>query len=341
MNILNPKISIIFPSYNGEKFLKRTLDSIKNLNYLDKIELIIIDNNSVDSSIDIINSYKDYINIKLIRRYKNQGFAKACNIGVKKAKSESIFITNQDVIFPQLFFQKLMKLYLDYNINGEIIISPAIIFEGNGIHYFGAKNHFLGFSYTPEIHQELPKKKILKRTTRFSGGSLFIKKDLFLKLGCFDPKFFMYYEDTDLSLRAKRYGVNIYTISDPYLIHQKHEIYLNDLRYYLLERNRFLSFFKNISSFKKLIPFFIILEIVLILHSILIKKLPLRIRIYYELYKNREILKKIRRESKKKFFLLPYQSFSKTLDSSLIGTVKYKKIFQKFLNLLNIILKLA
>ena len=45
MNTDNPKISIIFPSYNGERFLKRNLDSIKNLSNLNEIELIIIDNN--------------------------------------------------------------------------------------------------------------------------------------------------------------------------------------------------------------------------------------------------------------------------------------------------------
>ncbi len=341
MDELNSKISIIFPTYNGEKYLKRTFDSIKNLNVLEEVELIIIDNNSNDSSLDIIDSYKPYINIKLIKQNSNQGFAKACNIGVIKAKSEFIFITNQDVIFPRVFFQKLMKLYKDYKINHEIIISPAIIFEENGIHYFGAKNHFLGFSYTPEIHHDLPKKKVIKRTNRFSGGSLFIKKDLFLKLGCFDPKFFMYYEDTDLSLRAIRCGISIYTTSDPYLIHQKHEFTLNSFRYYLLERNRFILVFKNINRIKKLIPYFIILEIILLFQSIIIKKFPLRIRIYYELLKNREYLRRLRRNSKQELKLLPYQSFSKTLDSSLIGTIKYKKIFEKFLNMLNILLKLA
>ena len=340
MNVLNPKISIIFPTYNGEKYLKRTLDSIKNLNGLDKIELIIIDNNSVDSSLDVIDSYKDYINIKLIKQYKNQGFAKACNIGVKKAKSEFIFITNQDVIFPRFFFQKLMKLYIDYKKSYEIIVSTAIIFEEDGIHYFGAKNHFLGFTYTKDMYQKLPKKKIIKNTQRFSGGSLFIKKFFFLELGGFDNIFFMYNEDTDLSLKCLRKGIKIYTTNDPFLIHQKHTMEFSDFKYYLYERNRYLTFFKNIDNFKKLVPYFILTEIILLFHSVLIKKFKYRIRIYYELLTKIKKIKQMRLNSKQEAPLFPYQQLSKSLDEILIVDLKHSKIFEKFLKIFNYLLKM-
>ncbi len=77
-NKLDPKISIIFPLFNGEKFLKRNLDSIRNLYNLENLELVIIDNNSNDSGIKVIESYNKYLNIKLIKNNKNMGFAKAC-----------------------------------------------------------------------------------------------------------------------------------------------------------------------------------------------------------------------------------------------------------------------
>ena len=95
MNYLNLRISIIFPSYNGENYLIRNLDSIKKLNNLNEIELVIIDNNSNDSSIKIIESYKKNIQIKLIKGNTNLGFSKACNIGALNAEGEFIFITNQ------------------------------------------------------------------------------------------------------------------------------------------------------------------------------------------------------------------------------------------------------
>ena len=194
------KISIIFPTYNGENVLQANLTSIQNLSNLDEIELIIIDNNSTDSTKEVIKSCKD-INLRLIEQSRNLGFAEACNIGVLNAKGEFIFITNQDVIFPSKFFQKLKKVYLDYKKKNEFIISPAVIFKGGTIHYFGAKIHFLGFSFTPEIGKKLPKRQVIKNTQRISGCALFMKKDLFIEIGGFDNNLFMYCEDTDFAMR--------------------------------------------------------------------------------------------------------------------------------------------
>jgi len=334
-----PKISIIFPSYNGEKFLHRNLDSIKQLSNLNEIELIIVDNNSKDSSKEIIKSYSKTLHVKLVELNNNVGFAKACNIGATYAKGEFIFITNQDMLFLKNFFQELLTIYKNYKKNQEIIISPAIIFEGNGIHYFGAKIHILGFSYSPNLGQKLPHKQIVVKTQRISGGSLFIKNELFLKLGGFDNIYFMYYEDTDLSLRILREGIKMYTTSFPYLIHQKHEWNFNDFRYYLLERNRFILIFKNINHLKKLIPLFLLTEPLLLFQSIIMKKFRLRIRIYYELLSNLKKIKNLRKKSKQKMFLFPYQKLDKTLDPILLGEMKSFKVFIRFLGFINYLLK--
>ena len=337
----DPQISIIFPTYNDEKFLFLNLNSICNLKNLDKLELIIIDNNSKDSSVEIILKFSKLINIKLIKLNTNVGFAKACNIGASKAKGKFLFITNQDVIFQISFFEIILKIYNKLKYEEEIIISPAIIFENNGIHYFGAKIHLLGFTYTKEMYQNLPKHQIIRKTQRFSGGSLFIKTGLFIKLGGFDNTFFMYNEDTDLSLKCLRNGIKIYTTNQTFLIHQKHSMEFSDFKYYLYERNRILSFFKNINDFKKLIPFFILSESAILFHSILIKKFKFRIRIYYELFSNIKLIKFIRRKSRSELALLPYQYLSKSLDSLLVKDLKffnfYEKLIKKFNNILELI----
>lgn len=336
----DPLISIIFPMYNGEKFLSKNLNSIIKIKNSDQLELIIIDNNSKDSSVEIVLNFSKLINIKMIRLTSNVGFAKACNIGASKAKGKFIFITNQDVILPSNLFEIMLKIYDQFKIKEEIIISPAIIFENNGIHYFGAKIHFLGFTYTKEMHQELPETQTIKNTQRFSGGSLFIKKSLFLKLGGFDNIFFMYNEDTDLSLKCIRKGIRIYTTNKTFLIHQKHVMELNDLKYYLYERNRFLTFFKNINNFKKLVPYFTIIEIILLIHSILIKKFKYRIIIYYELIKRIRFIKLMREKSRQEFPLLSYQYLSRNLDEILIADLKIATHFKIFLIIINYILNL-
>lgn len=341
MEKTNHSISIIIPTFNGANYLKKNLDSIRELNNLDEIELVIIDNKSTDSTINTIKSYEKDINIKLIENNFNEGFAGACNLGVEKSISEFVFITNQDVLFPPDFFDKLMQIYNNLKKTQEIVISPALVFETGKIHYFGAKNHFLGFSYTPETGEFLPKNKIIKRTQRLSGGTLFIKKDLFLKIGGFYRKFFMYYEDTDLSLRLLRNGYKIYTTNDPYLIHQKIYQSLNEFQYYFLERNRFIVIIRNVDNIDKLLPFIILVELILLFHSLFIRKFKLRFKIYLELIFNIKPLKKIRETSKREAKLLPYQKLSKSLDPILLGELQRITIFGKMLKLLNKILKYA
>ena len=114
---------------------------------------------------------------------------------------------------------------------------------------------------------------------------------------------------------------------------------MSDFRYYLLERNRYITFAKNIDNFKKLLPYFILSEIMLIFQSIISKKFKLRVRIYYELFSRIKSLKIIRENSKKEANLLSLQNLSNVLDSVLIENSRNNKMFKKFLDLFNFVLK--
>ena len=160
-------------------------------------------------------------------------------------------------------------------------------------------------------------------------------------MGGFDKSFFMYYEDTDLSLKMLRNGYRIYTTNDPFLIHQKNHQTLNDFQYFFLERNRFIVLIKNISNIQKLLPFLIFIEIILFFHSFFIKKFKVRIKIYQEIILKFGYFRRIRRKSKREGALISYQTLSKTLDPVLLGSLQRLKVFKKFLNLLNRFLKLV
>lgn len=288
------KISIIFPSYNGENVIFNNLRSIQNLKNSNEIELLIVDNNSIDSTVDIINSFKNSININLIEQKENLGFAKACNIAVIKAKGEFIFITNQDVAFPKDFFIILLNLYKKIEKDQEIIISPAVVFPGKYINYFGAKIHFLGMSYTPNMYKKIPKEKGYYKTLKAAGCSMFMKKKVFLKLNGFDPFFFMYHEDSDFSLKAVRNQITIYTTNEILLTHQKIHMSINNFTYYYIERNRYLVIYKNVDNLKSLIPYIIISELMLIFQALLSNKIITRFRIYKFLIQNYRKIKYLR-----------------------------------------------
>lgn len=104
-----PKISVIMPLYNGEKYLKEAIDSILNQTYSD-FELLLINDASTDSTETIINSYHDY-RIVYIKNEENLGLIKTLNKGLDLAKGEFIARMDQDDIsLPERFEKQIAIL---------------------------------------------------------------------------------------------------------------------------------------------------------------------------------------------------------------------------------------
>lgn len=97
------KVSVIVPIFNGEKYLKKCLDSIVNQTLKD-IEIILIDDGSTDNSLEIIKEYSSlYNNIKYFYK-ENEGQAIARNLGIEKANGEFIaFVDSDDYIETNMF----------------------------------------------------------------------------------------------------------------------------------------------------------------------------------------------------------------------------------------------
>lgn len=92
---MSPKISVIIPVYNVDKYLKQCLESIINQTLKD-IELIIVDDGSTDNSKEVIEYYKSkYCNIKTLYQ-KNQGVSVARNLALKHANGEYVFYMDSD-----------------------------------------------------------------------------------------------------------------------------------------------------------------------------------------------------------------------------------------------------
>lgn len=96
------KFSIIVPVYNVEKYLSHCLDSVLNQDF-DDYEIIAVDDESPDHSIDILNEYKKKTEKLKIIRQKNKGLGGARNTGIKEAKGEYlIFLDSDDYIAPKM-----------------------------------------------------------------------------------------------------------------------------------------------------------------------------------------------------------------------------------------------
>ena len=107
----NIKVSIITPTFNSEKYLTKTLQSIKNQTYK-KFELIIIDGGSTDRTLKIIKENKKLI--QYCETKKDKGIYDAFNKGIKLAKGKYIVIVNSDDTLTKNALQILNKYDLKF-----------------------------------------------------------------------------------------------------------------------------------------------------------------------------------------------------------------------------------
>ena len=113
---MKPKVSILVPCYNVEKYLKQCLDSIVNQTLKD-IEIIVINDGSTDSTLNIIKSYaKQDKRIKIIDK-ENEGYGKSMNQGLDAATGKYIGIVESDDWADTDMFEKLVKIADENNVD--------------------------------------------------------------------------------------------------------------------------------------------------------------------------------------------------------------------------------
>ena len=216
-----PHIKILILNWNGEDIIEKCIDSIKLNNYKN-YSIDIIDNGSKDKSISILTN--KYPEITLHKISKNLGYSRGYNYAFEKLKISTFdyyLILNNDVIVKNNLLIKLYENIIKYGENN--IYCPKIYnLNNNKIWYAGGYyNRFLGITKHIGIDKTEDKYTYKTRKTGYASGCcLLIKKNIIEKLKGFDSSYFMYYEDVDLCLRAKKLSCDIYYLDDCSINHE-------------------------------------------------------------------------------------------------------------------------
>lgn len=229
------KLSVIIVNYNVKYFLEQCLKSVLKASKTIDCEIFVVDNNSVDGSVQMIES--SYPNIKLIANIENVGFSKANNQAIKLSQGEYILLLNPDTIVEPDTFEKTLA-YMDKN--------PSV--GGLGVKMIDGKGKFL-----PESKRGLPTpsvafykifglSSILPKSKKFgryhlgylseneinevevlAGAFMLIRKSVIDKIGMLDEDYFMYGEDIDISYRITKAGYKNIYFPETRIIHYKGE----------------------------------------------------------------------------------------------------------------------
>ena len=195
------KASVIIPNWNGEKLLKDCLSSLTKQTYKN-FEIIVVDNDSTDDSVEFINKF--YPSIKLIRLNKNYGFAKAINEGARNSNADYVVFLNNDTYVDKNWLKSLVVYAEKYpeaiSINSKLLnyYNHSKI-DGVGI-LINEVGQAKSLGWEEEDKGQYDRVKYIFGAT--AGAALFKRLD-FIKVGMFDEDYFMYSEEVDFAFRAQ------------------------------------------------------------------------------------------------------------------------------------------
>ena len=211
--------SIIIISYNTKKLLINCLNSIFNNFKNNPCEIIIVDNASNDGSAEFIKS--SYPSVLLVENKENNGFGAANNRGAKIAQGDILFFLNPDTLIQDDVFQKIVEVFAADP--GVAIAAPQLVLaDGSAQSWAYGWDRGIWEALTNKFKNREPSHQLNNSALKVdwvSGAALIIRREIFEKIGGFDEKFFMYFEDRDLCERVRKIGYRVVVLPGKKVIH--------------------------------------------------------------------------------------------------------------------------
>lgn len=226
-------ISVIIVNYKVPECLLETLRSLREADLYEKIEIIVVDNASNDNSRQLIKT--GFPEVNWIQLKYNLGFGKASNIGVKNAHGKYILLLNPDTVISKNTLSvsvKFMSEHADAGLVGPKILNPDGTLQASCRRSFVtplvAFYHFSGLSHLFPKSRRFGRynltymdPNIAAQVEAVSGSFMFLPRELFVEIGGFDERFFLYGEDLDLCWRIREKGYEIWYNPDTQIVHRK------------------------------------------------------------------------------------------------------------------------
>lgn len=224
-----PFCSIIVLNYFGEKIIEKTINALLAMNYPKKMyEVIIVDSNSKDKSRQIIDGLvKKHPNIKSIFLDINPGFSKGNNIGMKAAKGKYIILLNNDAFPDKNWLTQLVKVAESnekiFAVTSKILITDnfknphkpkkRLIQNAGSIVFQDGYGRDIGtvidYEHNQTFEADIGQYDKDKEVYAVCGAACLFRKTILKKIGYLDESFYFYYEDTEISERARLHGYKL------------------------------------------------------------------------------------------------------------------------------------
>jgi len=226
-------LSIIITHHKTPELLDLCIKSIKeNIGNLDH-EIIVVDSESKEETKEFIK--EKYSEVKIIPFEKNLGYSKIVNIGIKESEGDYILILNADIVVLDNTISEMLK-YLKKNPKVGILGPQLVDFANNvqdscfsnpTISAILSRRTFLGKTKwgkaaLGKFTIENRDKKSAREVDWIQGSAMMIRKKAIEKVGLWDEKFFMYFEDADWCRRFWQNGYKVVYLPNAKMYHYYH-----------------------------------------------------------------------------------------------------------------------
>jgi len=211
--------AVVIPSWNSRDLLPRCLGSLRDQGA--EIELVVVDNGSRDGSVD----YLDSEGVPHVSLPRNTGFAAAVNLGAARTEADAVLVLNADTALePGCVGRLLDTLHGDGSLGGA---QPRILQDGPDAEVGSARLYSAGQALTadgravergagePQRSEWLAPREVFG----VCGAACLLRRELFAELGGYDERYFAFYEDVDLNVRARIAGWRFGYVPDAVVWH--------------------------------------------------------------------------------------------------------------------------
>lgn len=246
MNLSNsPKIFIVVLNYNGKSVIKNCLASVFKVD-CPNFEVIVVDNNSTDGSFEFAKA--NFSKAHFIKNEENLGYAAGNNVGIRFAlerMADYVLLLNNDTEADPNFLARLIEVAEKEKRSG--ILGPVIFKDSDkSIWFSGGKIKWLAMK---TMHSQKAETRDAYPSEIISGCAMLVRAGVFKTIGLLDEDFFLYWEDADFSVRARRAGFKNLVVAKSWVYHHERSESNKKQKTYWLVISGLIFFQKNAPFF--------------------------------------------------------------------------------------------
>ncbi len=237
-----PRVCIVIVNTNELHHLRKCLPAIYAQDY-SNFEVLIVDNVSTDGSLEWVAA--NFPAARIVRNKSNLGYAGANNVGFDNATGDYVAVLNPDTQVEPAWLKELVGALEADPAAG--LATPKIVHMNRPefLNSCGNEISITGLTFCRGLDQPVSAFSKPEKLSAISGAAFVIRRDVLARIGGFDESFFIYYEDTDLSIRALIAGYDLLYVPTAVVKH----LYIfkfSPRKCLFQERNRYSSLLKNL-----------------------------------------------------------------------------------------------